>query len=246
MDQTTGFLCALLLAAAFLYSSVGHAGASGYLAAMALVGIAPETMKPTALVLNVLVASLTAFRFVRADLFSWRGLWPFLLGSIPFSFLGGSLALPGRFYRPAVGVVLLFAGYVLVRRRRHEDGDAQVHEPPAIPAIACGSGIGLLSGLTGTGGGVFLSPLLLLKGWAETRSTAGISATFILANSLAGLAGDLASTRALPSEMPFFVIAAGTGGLIGSHLGSRYFSPGALRHLLALVLVIAALKLVLT
>jgi uncharacterized protein len=181
-------LSAMFFVAAILYSSVGHAGASGYLAAMAIVGMAPASMKPTALVLNILVASLTTFRFYRAGCFSWPTLWPFVVGSIPMSFVGGAMHLPSHVYKAVVGAILLVSAVRLVWTA-HRETVTPPKAPPVIPAVLWGGAIGLLSGLTGTGGGIFLSPLLLFMGWAETRRTAGVSAAFILVNSIAGLAG---------------------------------------------------------
>lgn len=239
-----GILTALLFGAAFIYSAVGHAGASGYLAAMGLMGVDPAVMKPTALTLNILVASITTFRFYRSGHFSWRALWPFLIGSIPLAAFGGAITLPTRIYRPLVGGVLLYAAYRLLRHTEPPPRDTE-RVPPVGPAIASGAGIGLLSGLTGTGGGIFLSPLVLLLGWAETRTTAGVSAAFILCNSIAGLAGSLTSLRRVPTELPWLVLAAGAGGLLGAYFGSVRFSVFTFRRLLAVVLVIAGLKLML-
>jgi len=241
VDQLV-LLCAMLFGAAFLYSAVGHAGASGYLAAMGIMGLDPAVMKPTALVLNILVASMTFFRFWRAGYFQWRTVWPFLIGSIPFAFVGGAIQLPTRIYRPLVGLVLLFAAYRLVRYQDPPPGT--VRPPPILPAILCGVGLGLLSGLTGTGGGIFLSPVLLLSGWAETRATAGVAACFILFNSIAGLSGNLASMQRLPAELPFYVASAGVGGAIGAYFGSTRFSVLTFRKLLAAVLAVAAFKLI--
>ncbi|HEY9421344.1 MAG TPA: sulfite exporter TauE/SafE family protein [Thermoanaerobaculia bacterium] len=238
-------LAALILIAAVLYSSVGHAGASGYLAVMALWGIAPETMKPTALTLNILVATIGTVKFYRAGHFSWRLFWPFALTSIPCSFLGGGLSLPGHIYRPIVGAVLLFSALRMLKPARAED-----QGEPAFPSIwaglVWGALIGLLSGLTGVGGGIFLSPLLLVMGWAGIRATAGVSALFILVNSVAGLAGHLSSVAHLPANLPLLLAAAGIGGWIGAHYGSRRLPAQKLRWLLAVVLVIAGLKLIFT
>ena len=146
---------------AVLYTSVGHAGASSYLALMALFGLPPAVMRPTALVLNILVASLTSFRYVRAGLFRWRVLWPFLLGAAPFAVFGGSLQVPGEIYRPLVGAVLwISAARLLWPKEIRAVTDPR--DPPIALAIPIGAGIGLLSGLTGTGGGIFLSPILPL------------------------------------------------------------------------------------
>jgi len=234
-------LIACIFAAAVLYSSVGHAGASGYLAAMALFGIAPPSMRPAALVLNILVAAIATVRFHRAGCFSWPVFWPFALASVPLAFLGGALVLPGAIYKKAVGLVLLFAAYRLLRH-------APVHAGKQIPVplgLLCGAGIGLLSGLTGTGGGIFLSPLLLFMGWAETKVAAGVAAAFILVNSIAGILGLLTKPITLPSTLPLWAMAAVVGGLVGSELGSRRLGNRTLRSLLALVLAIAAAKLML-
>ena len=239
-------LCLLIFAAALLYSSVGHAGASGYLAAMALCGVAPAVMKPSALVLNVLVATIATVQFYRAGRFSFSLLWPFAVASVPLAFVGGALTLPGTFYKPAVGLVLLFAAYRLLQVPREVDANPETKPVPLPWALVSGAGIGLLSGLTGTGGGIFLSPLLLFMGWAETRESAGVSAAFILVNSIAGLAGLLTKPVALPESVPLWAVAAVAGGLLGSGLGSRHLRSHTLRRLLSAVLVVAGLKLMLT
>lgn len=180
----------LIFAAGMLYSSVGHAGASGYLAVMALFGLAPDVMKPTALVLNILVATIATVQFYRAGHFSWKTFWPFAISSIPFAFIGGAMSLPGQLYKQIVGLVLLFAAYHFFRRRQSATVNAT--RPMSIPgAIFAGAGIGLLSGTVGVGGGIFLTPLILFMGWAGTKQTAAVSAAFILMNSISGLAGCL-------------------------------------------------------
>ena len=234
---------------AALYSSVGHAGASGYIAAMALFAIAPAVMKPTALTLNILVATIATVRFYQAGYFSWRVLLPFALSSVPFAFIGGALTLPGKEYQRIVGLVLLFAAYMLwVRARTHADAAAvaEVRPVPIPVAVVLGAGIGLLSGLTGVGGGIFLSPLVLLMGWAETRQMSGVAAAFILVNSMAGLAGHLASVQNLPTSIYAWGVAAVVGGVVGSELGRRRLATVTLRRVLALVLVIAGFKMLLT
>jgi uncharacterized membrane protein YfcA len=246
--QQIAVLAVLFFAAAVLYSSVGHAGASGYLAAMALVGLAPATMRPTALVLNLLVSTVALVKFYRVGAFSWPLLWPFALGSVPLSFVGGAIHLPGAVYRPVVGGVLLLAAVRLAWPSKKADQvpGAPATTVPLVPAVISGGGIGLLSGLTGTGGGIFLTPLLLFMNWAETRQSAGVSAAFIFVNSLAGLAGNLSSVRGLPAALPLWALTAGVGGLLGSELGSRYLGGVALRRMLAAVLLVAGLKLILT
>lgn len=236
-------LAGFFLVAAVLYGSVGHAGASAYLASMALAGIAPGVFKPTALVLNIVVASIVTLRFAQAGYVRPRSLLPFLAGSVPAAFIGGALTLPASLYRPLVGGVLLVAaarfGWTAAR--------AGVDFAPRAPlpaAVASGAGIGLLAGLTGTGGGIFLTPLLLAAGWAGTRFAAGTSAAFILANSISGLAGNLGSVGQLPSALPLWLIAVALGGGIGSWLGARRMPAPWVRRALAVVLLAAGLKLI--
>lgn len=240
--EDTFVLALLIFAAGLLYSSVGHAGASGYLAAMALFGLAPDVMKPTALVLNILVALIATVQFRRAGFFSWRIFWPFAISSIPFAFIGGALSLPGSVYKQILGLILLFAAYRLFQFRHLEDTDT-ARPVPILWAMLFGAGIGLLSGAIGVGGGIFLSPLLLFMGWGKTKETAGVSAAFILVNSIAGIAGHLSSVKILPDAVYPWAIAAVLGGIIGSSLGSRRFVNATLYRLLAIVLVIAGAKL---
>ena len=194
-------LAAAMLVAAFVYASVGHGGASAYIAAMALAGIAPAELRPIALVLNVLVSSIATYKFWRAGHFRWRLLWPFAAVSIPFAYLGGAITLPGNLYKIVVGVVLVYAAWQLWRSGRAGE-EMKVVREPAIPlAMAIGAAMGLLSGLTGVGGGIFLSPLLLMLGWAGTKQTSAVAAPFILVNSVAGLAaGFVAGTAVLPQS----------------------------------------------
>jgi len=244
MTFETAALTLLIFAAAALYSSVGHAGASGYLAAMALFGLAPEVMKPTALSLNILVAAIGFTMFYRAGNFSWPVFWPFAIGAVPFAFIGGSVVLPGTLYRTVVGIVLVYAAvrlFLTIRRPQQ-----QVTPVPLAPAVVLGVAIGFLSGLTGVGGGIFLSPLLLFAGWADAKTTAGVSAAFILVNSIAGLLGHVSSVANLPAEIPVWAVAAASGGLLGSRYGSGKFSGKTIRFLLSAVLLIAGLKMLFT
>ena len=238
-------LAALFLAAAVLYTSVGHAGASAYLAAMALLGVSPAVARPTALALNILVASLVLARFWRGGHVSLRALAPFLIGSIPLAFIGGAIQLPTTVYKPLLGVVLIIAGAQFARTAR-QVSETELTDPrvPLIPGVIAGAAIGLLSGLTGTGGGIFLTPLLLIAGWSATRPASGISSGFILANSIAGLAGNAASVGGIPAEIPLWAAAVLIGALLGSELGVRRAPTEKLRLALAGVLVIAGLKLI--
>lgn len=243
-DGAALILTVLIFLVAVLYSSVGHGGASGYLAAMALVGLSPGLMKAGSLSLNILVATITTVQFARTGCFSWRHFWPFALTSAPMAFLGGWLSLPGHWYKPLVGGLLLFAAWRQLARATKPP-----QRPPMPPrrTVALGAGcvLGLVAGLTGTGGGIFLSPLLLQCGWAAPRTTASVSAAFILVNSAAGLAGLRAAAEPLPRAITLWAGAAIVGGIIGSHLGSRRLGNAPLQRLLALVLVVAGLKLIL-
>jgi uncharacterized membrane protein YfcA len=266
MDSTDILLLSLLiLLAAALYSSVGHGGASGYLAAMALFGLAPAVMRPTALCLNLLVSSLGALRFWRAGHFRWRAFWPFAVTSIPAAYVGGAITLPTTIYRQLVGLALLFAAVRLFlharrlarpsdttahesatdgRRVKSVDEETGARDAPLWLAMLLGVLIGLLSGLTGVGGGIFLSPLLILAGWADARQTAAVSAAFIFVNSAAGLLGNPAGVRSVSSALPYFALAALAGGLVGTEFGSRRLPPLWVRRLLAAVLVVAGFKLI--
>ncbi len=233
----------LFFAAAALYSSVGHAGASAYLAVMALFGLAPDVMKPTALVLNIVVATVASLKFFRAGLFSWNLFWPFAATSIPAAFIGGAMTLPARGYKIVLGVVLLYAAawmFYSARRSVH----AVVSNPPLAAALTWGLVIGLVSGMTGVGGGIFLSPLLLIIGWAETRRTSAVAAVFILVNSIAGLVGHLSSIAEVPESISLWGLAVLAGGWIGSRHGSTRLAAPVLRQLLSVVLLVAALKLI--
>jgi uncharacterized protein len=240
----TLIIAILFLAAAALYASVGHAGASAYLAVMGLFNFAPAVMKPTALALNILVAAVATVKFYRAGLFSWSLFWPFAIASIPAAFIGGALMLPARWYEVVVGVVLLYAAVWMFRSAR-KPLTREAHPPPLWAALVTGLAIGFLSGLTGVGGGIFLSPLLLYLGWAETRATSGIAAPFILVNSIAGLLGHISSVSQLPPNIPIWGLAAVLGGWLGASYGSRRAPAPVLRQLLSLVLIVAGAKLIL-
>jgi uncharacterized membrane protein YfcA len=240
--EFTLFLSAGIFVIAVLYSMVGHAGASGYIAVMTLLSLAPDFIKPAALALNVLVASIAAVQFARAGHFSWALFWPFALLAAPMAFLGGAVQLPPGVFKPLVGAVLLFSAARLVWSSATEGA---TRPPPRAAALASGAVLGLLSGLTGTGGGIFLTPFVLLMGWAHARTAAAVSAAFILVNSVAGLGGHLWAAGGVPQGIWPLLAAAGLGGAIGSTLGSRHLAPLAIKRFLALVLLIAGAKLVL-
>ena len=234
-------LAVLIFLAALLYSSVGHAGASGYLAAMALFSVAPETMKPAALTLNLLVASIGSWRYIRAGQFSFRLFWPLALASAPLAFIGGSIMPPDQLYKPIVGAVLLYAAWRFIQPL--PDKPLLEQPPPIWLMLVVGAAIGFLSGLTGVGGGIFLSPVLVLFAWAPLRQASGVAALFILLNSASGLAGLASQGIALPEGVLWWAGAAVAGALIGTELGSRRLGIPALRKLLGAVLVIAGVKM---
>lgn len=237
-------LTTAIFVVALLYAAAGHGGASGYLAVMGLFSVEPAFMKPAALTLNLIVSSIALARFRGVGGFSWRCFWPFAAASIPAAYLGGYLQLPPAAYQRIAGVVLLWAG---ARLSLPSTSAASTEpEPPAAPVgLAVGAGLGLLSGLVGVGGGIFLTPVLLLAGWADARVTAGVSAAFVLVNSLASLAGQLSFATHLPPGIGVWALAAAVAGWLGATLGSRYLALAALRRWLGILLLIGAVKLLL-
>lgn len=245
-EVVVALLAAGMLFAAFGYASVGHGGASAYLAAMALAGVAPQEMRPIALLLNILVSCLATYKFYRAGHFRWRLFWPFAVVSIPLAYVGGAITLPGQAYKILVGVVLLYAAWQLWRSGRAGEEMRPVREPPLHWAMAIGAAMGLLAGLTGVGGGIFLSPLLLMLGWAGTKQTSAVAAPFILVNSIAGLAAVMiAKSAALPAYVWILAPAVIVGGWLGAEYGSRRFANPLVRRVLAVVLALAGAKMVL-
>lgn len=241
--STLLILSFLMFSVAVLYSSVGHGGASGYLAVMALFSFAPEMMKPIALSLNIIVTSIATIKYYRANQFLWQLFWPLAVASVPFAFIGGMLKLPGDIYRDVVGFILLFAAYQLFKTSSWKE-PSDYRESSILLSLLIGAGIGMLSGLTGVGGGIFLSPLLVFFKWAEFRRISGIVAPFILINSISGLLGHWTVVRTLPEPTLFFALAVGTGSIIGSELGSRRLASPFLKKLLALVLIIGGVKFI--
>ena len=237
-------LAAGMLVAAFGYAAVGHGGASAYLAALALAGIAPAEMRPVALALNVLVSSLATWKFYRAGHFRWRLFWPFAAAAIPLAYVGGAITLPGQAYKILVGTVLVYAAWQLWRSARAGDEMREVRQPPLAAAMAIGGAMGLLAGLTGVGGGIFLSPLLLMLGWAGTKQTSAVAAPFIFVNSVAGLAALFVTQGpSLPSYVWALAPAVLIGGWLGAEYGSRRFANPVLRRVLAVVLALAGAKM---
>ncbi len=244
--MTTLILTILFFITAVLYAAVGLGGGSGYLAIMGLLGVEPELMRPTALALNILVAGIGTWRHLRSGQFAARLFWPLALVSVPFAFLGGSLVLPTTLYRPLLGLILLYATVRLwMSTGQMEKGKRETAVLPLWLILLAGAIIGLVSGLIGIGGGIFLGLLLLLTEWADTRQAMGVTAAFVFVNSTAALLGNISLVGTLPAQLPIWLLVTGLGGWLGAELGSRYLNPILLRKLLALILAFAALRMVL-
>lgn len=235
----------LFLLIATLYSSVGHAGASGYLAVMALLSFAPETIKPTSLVLNIAVAGIASWRYLRAGCFDHRVFWPLALVALPMAFIGGALQLPAQAFRVVAGVFLLASAGLIAWRAMQRATEVEVRSMPWYAAGIIALPIGLLSGIIGVGGGIFLSPVLIAGRYAALRTVSGIAALFIFVNSIAGLLGRLSTDLTFEPFLPWWLLAVVTGGLFGSHLGVSRFGARAILVALFLVLLTAGLKMLL-
>lgn len=239
---TTVFISAAVFLAALSFAIAGHTGASAYLAIFGLFGMAPAVIKPTVLALNIVVGCAAVYKFVRAGHFSWQLTWPFVLTSIPFSFLGGLINLPAPIYRFLVGVVLVYASFRMLFDIPNKNG-SQPDSPTLWLSLLLGAGIGFTGGLIGIGGGVLLSPILLLTGWAGPQLTAGTIAVFVLVNSISGLLGHLSASSVLPSQLPIWGGVALIGGWIGAEIGSRRLSAMTIRRMLGIILLIAGARM---
>ena len=239
MGSEIFFLLAICLIA-FLYSSVGHGGASGYLGLMALFGIEVALMKPSALILNIFVSSIAFISFYRAGHFRLKLLLPFAVASIPMAFLGASLEVPPELYKKILGVCLFLAAMRIVIRTE-EDGQRKKLFIPI--ALAAGAFIGFFSGMIGIGGGIILSPLLLLTRWAGMKETAAASAAFIFLNSLAGLSGHVVAGMEVSPKILLWIVAVMTGGLLGAWTGGFRLTAVQLKYLITAVLLMASIKL---
>ena len=243
IDGETLILAILLLLAAVLYSSVGHGGASGYLAAMALLGVAPGVMKPTALVLNIVVALIATTKFYRAGSFSWRLFVPLAITAIPMAYVGGGISLPVHWYKPVVGIVLVYSAWRFAyTAAKAADYSIRAASTPLL--LITGAGLGFLSGLTGVGGGIFLSPLLLYLRWAPLKVISGVAAAFILVNSSAGILGAMSSSIQFHPGLPLWALVVLMGGFIGAEYGSKRLGNPHIQRLLALVLLVAGIKMI--
>ena len=237
----SSLLLPILFLVGLVYASVGHGGASGYIVAMTLLGVAPEQIKPTALLLNLFVSSVAFFQYYRAGHFRWATFWPFAISSVPMAFLGARLPLSDTFYKQLLAGCLLLLIVRLVWSTKASE-ETQKPIPPAV-GLLVGGGVGLLSGMLGIGGGIILSPLLLMFNWATIRQTAATSALFIFVNSVSGLVGLLTKGYSPAPEQYAWIAAAFSGGLVGGYLGSHRFSVPVLRYVLALGVAIACVKL---
>ena len=242
-EVQTLLIAACLLLGAILYTSVGHAGASAYIAVMTLFDLPSVVIKPTALTLNIFVSSYTSIRYIKSNFFN-KTLFLYLsFGSIPAAFIGGRTNLPSHVYKPIIGLLLLVSGIRFLVQAVQKDKDH--HEVNKPVAVLIGASVGLLSGITGTGGGVFLSPLIIWLGWVSVRQASGTVAAFIFVNSIAGLLGNFQSTSSLPTELPLFLIAVLLGAFIGTRFGISRFSSVGIKRALGFVLLIAGAKFLL-
>ncbi len=234
----------ILFIVAFLYAAVGHGGASGYLALMALYGFAPQEMKPTALMLNLFVSFTSFVQYYRGGYFKLNLFVPVAAASIPLAFIGGMITIEENIYKRMLGVLLLFPVIRFFFFKNTHDSELKPHNLPI--AVITGAVIGLLSGMIGIGGGIILSPILLLVMWTNQKQTAAISAAFIFVNSIAGLGGMLTRGITFNSNMVMYIVIAFTGGLLGAYMGSKKFNQNVLKYVLATVLLLASYKLLFT
>lgn len=234
----------ILFFVAFLYAAVGHGGASGYLALMALYGVVPEEMKPTALVLNLFVSLTSFIQYYRGGYFSRKLFIPIAAASIPLAFIGGMITVEENIYKRILGILLLFPVIRFFFFKNVDDSELKPHNTTI--AVVTGGVVGLLSGMIGIGGGIILSPILLLLHWTNQKQTAAISAAFIFVNSVAGLGGMVTQGISFTGDMMMYIVVAFTGGLLGAYLGSKKFNQNVLKYVLATVLLMASYKLLLT
>jgi uncharacterized protein len=238
------FFYSLLFLVAFLYASVGHGGASGYLALMAIFAFSPDVMKPTALLLNLFVSLTSFIQFYRGKHFNWKIFLPFAITSIPMAFVGGAISIDAMVYKKILGLLLLIP---IIRFLFFANlKPSELKESNMVSSLFIGAAIGFLSGLIGIGGGIILSPILLLLKWTDMKQTAAISALFIFVNSIAGLAGQLQKGIQFSSDMYLYVAIAFVGGICWAYFGSLKFNQSILKYMLALVLMLAAYKLLFT
>lgn len=234
----------LFFVIATLYSSIGHAGASGYLAIMALLSFAPESIKPTSLILNIIVAAIASYRFISQGYFDKRIFWAFVVFSVPASFIGGLIILPVFYFKVFSGMFLIVSAiFLLIKKQKTNEEIKSVKNLWLMSAIF-GAVIGFVSGIIGVGGGIFLTPLILMFGWTPVKNVAGISALFILLNSISGLMGHLSTIQKVDANILYWMGAVIAGGLLGSYLGSKKFNQRVIIYCLFVVLLSAGLKFI--
>ncbi len=244
LEEYTSLFFVILPVVAFLYASVGHGGASGYLALMALFSFPTETMKPTALLLNLFVAGVSFYHYYKEGHFHKKLFLSFSIVSIPMAFLGGTMSIPTSLYKKILAGLLIFA---ILKMLNVFGKESNVNKDFKVGlGIVAGAVIGFFSGLIGIGGGIILTPIILLMSWGNMKQAAGVSALFIWVNSFAGLLGQLSSGVQLHKESFWLVVVALFGGFLGSYYGSKKLNNQVLRYVLAFVLLIACVKLVLT
>lgn len=229
---------------ATLYSSIGHAGASGYLAIMALLSFAPESIKPTSLILNIIVAAIASYRFISQGYFDKKIFIAFVLFSVPASFIGGFIKLPAVYFKIFAGAFLILSAMILVLKKQNVKDEVKEISHLWIWSAVFGSIIGFVSGIIGVGGGIFLTPLILMLGWTKVKNVSGISALFILMNSVSGLLGHFSSLQKVDANIFYWIIAVIGGGIFGSYLGTRKFNNRAIIYCLFIVLLTAGIKFI--
>ncbi len=246
MNQETIILGAFLfLIIATLYSSVGYAGSSGYIAIMALLSFTPDAIKPTALILNIIVATIASYKYLKADCFNKRIFLVLIITSIPASFIGGYLTLSPRYFVLIAGLFLIISSVLLMLKGFSKKNDSPPVKIPIVWGLSIGSIIGLISGLIGIGGGIFVSPIIVMANWTDIKCASGISALFILVNSISGLAGHLTGINQVNPNIIYWIPAVIIGGLLGSFLGTAKLKNKAITTCLFLILLSAGLKFVL-
>ncbi|WP_375605138.1 sulfite exporter TauE/SafE family protein [Flavobacterium davisii] len=243
MTVESNIFLLLITVIGFLYASVGHGGASGYLALMSLFSFSPEMMKPSALVLNILVSSVAFLFFYRSNQFRWDLFYPFAITSIPLSFIGGFFKIETHVYKIILGIILLFAAIRIISAFRRKENQA-IKAIQFKKALLIGAIVGFISGILGIGGGIILGPIILLLGWGNMKETAAVSALFILVNSISGILGFLANNGIFPTQMARVILVVFMGGTLGAFYGSTKFNNTTLKYILSFVLVIASAKLI--
>jgi len=236
----------LIFIGAVLYSSVGHGGASSYIAIMSLMGTPIASIKPIGLILNIIVSSIASYRFIKNKLFNLKIFIPVVLGSVPAAFVGGYIQLPSETYRLLVGIILLFAGFQFLCNIFKYFKMKSNQPVNFLFGLFAGAIIGFLSGLSGTGGGIFLSPLIVFLGWTSVKGASGTAAAFILFNSISGLLGNITSVSLIPNTIFLYVFAVIGGVLIGTQLGIRILNEHRMQKILGVVLIVAGFKFIIT